>query len=107
MKKKWLIYVLSSLIVVLAASTTMSVAWYATSDFLRVDDINITLNGSGELLIATKDEPTAYKSHLEYKDLKPAGLFDPVTSMMESNWMKDKKEKPTPKSWLPIKVRLK
>ena len=89
MKKRALIFTLSSLIVVLAATTSMSVAWYATSDLLRIEGIDVSLYGGGELLIATEDREEAYKNYLPYSELKHVEGFAPVSSMMSDKWLKE------------------
>lgn len=94
MKKRGIFVLLSSMIVVLAASTTMSVAWYATSDLLRIEGIDVSLYSGGDLLIATEDKEESYKSYIPYSELKHVDGFAPVTSMMSSNWTKTKQEHP-------------
>lgn len=94
MKKRGILVLLSSMIVVLAASTTMSVAWYATSDLLRIEGIDVSLYSGGDLLIATEDKEESYKSYIPYSELKHVDGFAPVTSMMSSNWTKTKQEHP-------------
>lgn len=86
MKKRTTICLLSCLVAITAASTSVSVAWYARAAFLSVEEINVRLAGSSDLLIGTSKEKTSFKSTLEYDDLLKVDAFEPVTSINQEEW---------------------
>lgn len=86
MKKSTVICLLTSLVALTAASASVSVAWYATASRLAVEDINVTLSGSSELLISTKNEKGTFKSELNYEDLQQVEAFEPVSGLFRDEW---------------------
>ena len=94
MKKSKLI--IAFYITTLALSTaalSMSLAWYATSNRLRINSINITIDCTDQLAISTKSD-TGYVANLTKDDLNEVGAFVPVTSAYQSSWYDAKKDMP-------------
>lgn len=95
MKSKVIISTLGIIIALLAAGTGISVAWFTSSDFLRIDGVDIELSSKSDLYISlTDDIPSFTKNHLSYDELNKVKLFEPVSAMMSSNWMKEKAKYP-------------
>lgn len=69
-----------------AASASFSIAWYASSTHLLVEQIVIQIDDERELLLATEKEGE-YKERLETKDLNAVGAFTPVTTAFQSTWL--------------------
>ena len=68
------------------ASFATSLAWYATSTSLSVENLEVTLKTEHNLLISTQKEG-GYVEKLGTKDLDPSvGKFAPVSTMFESRW---------------------
>ena len=74
------------------ATLGMSVAWYASSTRLRIENITITIDCDRQLAISTKPNE-GYKAALKTEDLKEVGDFYPVTSA-HTEWYEDKKTTP-------------
>lgn len=74
------------------ATLGMSVAWYASSTRLRIENITITIDCERQLAISTKPNE-GYKAALKTEDLKEVGDFYPVTSA-HTEWYEDKKTTP-------------
>ena len=68
------------------AALGMSIAWYATSNRLRIESFTITIDASRQLAIST-DVDHGYVKNLEQDRLNDPGLFTPVTSAYSSNWL--------------------
>lgn len=68
------------------ATFSMSIAWYATSARLRIEEFEITIDCDRQLAIST-DAEKGYKASLDNDDLNNVGLFTPVTSAHQSNWL--------------------
>lgn len=90
-KKRIVILGLASLTLMLAASVTLTVAWYDGSSHLAVSDINIKLQDK-ELSISTDN--VEFKSFLTNEELNDAGLFRAISSEFSDSWIKEKKEQP-------------
>lgn len=69
-----------------AASASFSIAWYASSTHLRVEEIVIEADATRSLTIATAIDGE-YKSDLHPQDLKAVGHFAPVTTAFTENWL--------------------
>lgn len=63
----------------LVLSVSTSLAWYASARTLRIDSVKVNIESTRNLTIATSLEGE-YKSSLDDRDLKKAGLFQPVSS---------------------------
>lgn len=90
--------VLTAMIGAIAISTlsvSLSLAWYASSDKLRVNSFDIDLSGNVQLLMSTSKELDTFKEKLTSEDLiKDDFLFAPVSSMYRSDWFNQKEDTP-------------
>lgn len=75
-------------------SASASIAWYAASNRLVVDSIQISFDASYELLINTSNDIDSFRESLTYSDFTPVGAFTPVSSMYRDEWEQEKKDKP-------------
>lgn len=73
-----------------------TIAWYASSDRLQVNSIDLDLrtDESVGLLISTSADDDSFKEKLETKDLKKVGEFIPTSSMFQDNWMSTRNDLP-------------
>ena len=93
MNKKSII--LASLIGVIALSTvSLSLAWYANSNVLHIDSIEVKIDGERELLISTSDDLDTFKSELTYDELEQVPVFIPASTMHQDTWVPNKASKP-------------
>ena len=85
-----------TMIGILSLSISFSIAWYASSTRLSVKTIKLEINSERELKISTSPELESFKDSLAQgtDDLQDVGLYRPVSSMMSSTWMDDKKQMP-------------
>ena len=76
-------------------SLSLSIAWFATSENLYLDTLEIKVSGEQQLLISTSGEEDTFVESLKYRiedqdnDLNDVGLFQPVSSMFKSEWLED------------------
>ena len=86
MKKRNLIIAFLTMGVAFSAtSLSFSFAWYASSTQLRVDDINVHIDGDRLLRLSTAKDGE-YKETLTDVELDEVGLFTPVSSCFQSSW---------------------
>lgn len=85
-RSRVLIALLSLSAALAAASASFSIAWYASSTHLRVEEIVIEADATRSLTIATEIDGE-YKSDLHPQDLKAVGHFAPVTTAFTENWL--------------------
>ena len=81
-------------VALLALSLSITLAWYASSDRLSVDSFEVKIKCDNHLFIATKNEPSAFKSSLEQEELNSVDLFVPVSSMYKNLWMDEHSDTP-------------
>ena len=95
MKKRKII--LASLIGVIAISTvSVTLAWYANSNILHVEEFVITIDGDRELLVSTQEEDLdLFKDSLSTEELNHVPVFIPVSSMFSSSWLDEKESHPS------------
>ena len=75
------------------ATLSMSLAWYASSNHLRIESISITVDCDRQLAISTNPNE-GYVNSLDKKDLIDPGLFTPVSSAHSDSWLNEKKDMP-------------
>ena len=75
-------------------SLSFSLAWYASSDRLLVNTIDIDLRGEAHLLVSTSPEKESFKEQIEKEELNQVEEFIPTSSMYASNWMDQKSDTP-------------
>ena len=75
------------------AALGMSIAWYASSNRLRIESFTITIDASRQLAIST-DPDHGYVKNLEKDRLNDPGRFTPVTSAYSSRWFDNKPDMP-------------
>ena len=96
MNKKRII--LSSLVgtaAIAALSVSLTWAWYASSDRLKINSFEIDLSGNVQLLVSISKELDTFKEKLESKDLvENEFLFAPVSSMCRDTWFNQKADTP-------------
>ena len=94
MKKKIiLITALSGLIVLNTVS--FSLAWYASSNQLRIEAVVINVDTDRELLISTSQDIDSFKDVVTTEELNQVAVFGPVSSMYSENWISNKDSVPT------------
>lgn len=95
MKRRLIITSLLGVVVLLTISTSFSIAWYASSTNLFVNDLVIEVDDDREILISL-NEDMGYKSDLKEgeDELNEVGLYKPVSSMMSNKWIDLKKDLP-------------
>ena len=74
------------------ATLSMSIAWYASSTRLRIENIVISIDCDRQLAISTNPD-SGYKSALGNADLQDCGEFHPVTSG-HLEWLDQKSNTP-------------
>ena len=82
-------------IAISALSISLSLAWYSSSDRLRVSSFDIDMSGDVELLMSTSKELETFKEELTKEDLvEEEFLFSPVSSMYRNTWYDQKGDTP-------------
>lgn len=85
-RKGWVIAMMVGLTALTAVSFSTSLAWYATSSSVSVENLEVKLKTEHNLLISTEIDGE-YVSELDKSDLnKMQGNFYPVSTMFESRW---------------------
>ena len=94
-KKRIIISVITGTIALSVISLSASLAWYASSDRLLVDTIDISINsGDHHLFVSTSNEQETFKEKIEKEELNSVEEFMPVSTMFKSAWMKNKEDTP-------------
>ena len=93
-RNKIIIAAIISTVALSATGISLSLAWYASSDRLLVNTIDIDLRTDAHLLISTSPEKETFKESLTQKELNEVKEFIPTSSMNQSSWMNDKSEVP-------------
>ena len=79
-----------------ALPISLTLAWYASSDRLKVNSFDIDMNGNVQLLLSTSKELDTFKQKLTNEDLEIKENFAlaPVSSMYKDEWIANKAEAP-------------
>lgn len=90
--------ILTALIGAIAVSTlsvSLTLAWYSSSDRLKVNSFDIDMSGNVQLLISTSKELDTFKEKLSNKDLvENEFMFAPVSTMYQNKWYDQKGDTP-------------
>ncbi|MBR5996658.1 MAG: hypothetical protein IK028_01375 [Bacilli bacterium] len=90
--------ILSSLVgmaAIAALSVSLTWAWYASSDRLKINSFEIDLSGNVQLLMSTSKELDSFKEGLTREELvENEFLFAPVSSMHRDTWFNQKADTP-------------
>ena len=90
--------ILTTLIGAIAISTlsiSLTLAWYSSSNKLKVSSFDIDMNGDVQLLMSTSKELDSFKEELTKEDLmEEEFLFAPVSSMYRNEWFSKKADTP-------------
>ncbi len=92
-KQKLAILGIAGLSLVLAASISMTVAWYNGSSYLAVNNINVSLHDK-HLSIATINEDEYFKDFIPDEELMRVGRFRAVSTMFCQEWIDNKETTP-------------
>ena len=93
-KRRLIISLVTGTIALSVLSLSFSLAWYASSDRLLVNTIDIDIKGDHDLLISTSPELDSFKESLSNEDLNQVDQFIPVSSMYKNTWMDLKSDTP-------------
>ncbi len=94
-KKRIILTSLIGIGAIAAVSVSLTWAWYASSDRLKINSFDIDMNGNVELLMSTSKELNTFKEELTSKDLiENEFLFAPVSSMYRDTWFNQKADTP-------------
>ena len=95
-RKKLILGFFIGMIGITVTSLSMSLAWYASSNYLRVDPVNIAIQADRTLLLSTTNEREDFKSSLSLQDgdLRYSGLFAPVSSIRSEDWISTRADTP-------------
>ena len=77
-----------------ALSLSFSLAWYANTDRMRIDSLDMYINSEHNLYVSTKADMDSFKSSLNKADLNQVDEFIPVSSMYQHTWMDHKSDTP-------------
>ena len=89
-------------IAVSTLSISLTLAWYGSSDRLKVNSFDIDMSGTVQLLLSTSKELDTFKDKLTVDDLlkdetgetKSEFLFAPVSTMFKDHWYDQKGNTP-------------
>ena len=95
-KRRLVISLILGTVALSVISLSASLAWYASSDRLQVNmiDLDVRTDESVGLFISTEKDENSFKPKLENKDLNKVKKFEPASSMFQDNWMNTKSEIP-------------
>ena len=98
MRKRKLVIslILGTLALGVLAIPVATIAWYASSDRLLVNTIDLDLrtDESVGLYISTSNEEDSFSNEIKQSQLNRVEEFIPCSSMHQSSWMNEKSEKP-------------
>ena len=88
-KKRLTIGFLIGMIAISVTSLSFSIAWYASSNFLRVDPIDIAIECDRSIKISPTTNPEDFKEHLDTDSgaLNKIPMFAPVSSIKSEDWI--------------------
>ena len=98
-KKRFIMFSAIGVMALNVMSLSISLAWYAASDRLSVENLEINIAAKGSLKISKTGEEGSYVTDLKNEDLNELGedfLFAPVSTMCKDTWMNDENKKATP-----------
>ena len=75
------------------ASISMSIAWFASSNRVRVSSFDISIDCDRELLIST-DKDEGYVERINYDEFSSSKNFLPLTTAHSSSWLDIKSDTP-------------
>lgn len=94
-KRRIILTAMIGAIAVSTLSVSLSLAWYASSDNLKVNSFDIDMSGDVQLLMSTSKELSTFKEKLTSEDLVQGEfLFAPVSSMYRDEWFDQKADTP-------------
>ena len=94
-KKRIVITALIGAIAVSTLSVSLTLAWYASSNRLKVSSFDIDMNGDVQLLLSTSKELETFKDKLTKEDLvEQEFYFAPVSTMYQDTWFDQKADTP-------------
>lgn len=94
-KRRIIITAMIGAIAVSTLSVSLTLAWYASSNRLKVNSFDIDMNGNVQLLMSTSKELNSFKEKLTKEDLvEEEFYFAPVSSMYQDTWYDQKADMP-------------
>ena len=95
-KRRFVISLILGTVALSVISLSASLAWYASSDRLQVNSIDLDLrtDESVGLYIGTSTNEEAFKEKLSNEDLNKVKQFAPTSSMFYNHWLDAKKDMP-------------
>ena len=94
-KRRIILTTLIGAIAISTLSVSLTLAWYSSSNRLKVSSFDIDMNGNVQLLMSTSKELESFKDKLTKQDLvENEFLFAPVSSMYQSTWYDQKSDTP-------------
>ena len=95
-QKRLVVSLIIGTIALSVISLSASLAWYASSDRLQVNSIDLDLrtDESVGLYIGTSTNEEAFKEKLSNEDLNKVKQFAPTSSMFHNHWLDAKKDMP-------------
>jgi len=90
--KKTFAFIFVVLILLCASGSAISLAWFTSSDYLRINSFDLAINASDELKVSlSKDD--GYDDEI-HESMAFGDYLIPVSSMMSSTWMNAKPHDP-------------
>ena len=94
-KRRIIISAFIGAIAISTLSISLTLAWYSSSDRLRVNTFDIDMNGNVQLLMSTSKDLDTFKENLTSEDLiEKEFMFEPVSSMYRDLWFSQKADTP-------------
>ena len=91
--------ILTALIGAIAVSTlslSLTLAWYGSSDRLKINSFDIDMSGNVQLLMSTSKDIESFKDKLTNEDLVENEFqFAPVSTMYRDEWFSQKADMPS------------
>ena len=92
-RSKFILTFYIGMIALSVATLSMSIAWYASADIVRIEGIDITIDADRAIQISTSRDGE-YKDSLDKDDLQDVGDFIPLTGAHSALWMESKQDSP-------------
>lgn len=94
-KKRIILTALIGATALAALPISLTLAWYGSSDRLKVNSFDIDMNGDVQLLMSTSKDLSTFKQELKTSDLvEEEFMFAPVSSIYTNEWFSQKKDMP-------------
>lgn len=94
-KRRIVLTALIGAVALAAVPISLTLAWYGSSDRLKVNSFDIDMNGDVQLLMSTSKDLSTFKQELKTSDLVNREFaFAPVSSMYKDEWLSQKKDMP-------------